>query len=254
MNFRFRQKPQTRYIDPVTLILQTEDPLLFRAGGTEDYPDVDTVELNRLLLEAKETEFRKVHRVLEKIGTEECKAAMERSIENLRVEARELFTAMDECRNDRERLIRLNDSFNALTDLKRRTEMAFSQTNPWLAYYRKIERMDEKTMTERVLGGIIVHATILDKDWFDHPAYPEGKPFYKDLKDAWTGLERNKTPKDRQMEKKGWVRMMERNRPADRKPYVEPALKILSYEPIIHFSGYRDLLPPEWLDWDSQDG
>ena len=256
MKFTFRRNFEIKKSPPVTLVLQTEDPLLYRIGAATKYPDIDTKELNALLRDTLEKEFRKVHRIEEMLDSETFQKTREKLLEDLRIEARELFGEMDIAKDDREELVRLNDMFSDVMRRKREVETAFSPWNPWLEYYRKLEWKERKKALARGLEGIIVHATILDKDWFEHPAYPietKGRhslrntralPVNNGKADTGTGNpvtgETGDCGRDKRQkwEDRGWERA-----PVELTPpvssgeitvsYVEPALKILSYEPVV---------------------
>ena len=42
MKFRFRRSLDDNVVPPVTLVLKTEDPLLYRIGAAEDYQPSET--------------------------------------------------------------------------------------------------------------------------------------------------------------------------------------------------------------------
>ena len=226
MKFRFRRSLEGKVIPPVTLVLKTEDPLLYRIGAAEDYPDVDEAELTRVLTGALESEYRKIYRVMDLLDTAEFREEKEKALDDLRVEAQEIFTDMMNCGEDMKEMQRLNDAFSKIIRQKHAVELAFSRQNPWLGYYRKLEEKRPDSAYDKGLKGIIVHAAILDHGWFDHPAYPVDKPNSSSLKNALTEQDT---------------------------PYEEPELKILSFEPVFHFSAERDLLPAKWLDEGSEE-
>lgn len=221
MKFRFRRSLDDNVVPPVTLLLKTEDPLLYRIGAVEDYQDVDEAELNRVLTDALESEYRKIYRVMDLLDTAEFREEKEKALDDLRFDAQEVFTDMMNCGGDMKEMRRLNDAFSEIIKQKHAVELAFSRQNPWLGYYRKLEEKRPDRAFDKGLKGIIVHAAILDPGWFAHPAYPVNKPNSKSLKNALT---------------------------AQGTPYEEPELKILSFEPVFHFSAERDLLPAKWLN------
>ena len=217
MNFRFRRSLENNGTQAVTLVLKTEDPLLYRIGEAVEYPDVDEGELNRLVSDTLTHEYRAVRRITELMDTEAFLKEKEKALDSLRFDAQELFAEMMTCGEDRVELERLNCVLSEIIGKKHAVELAFSKQNPWLRYYRKLEE------TGRITGleGIIVHATIIDQKWSRHPAYPEERGNYKSLQNAITAFGT---------------------------PYVEPKIRILSYEPVVHYRKERGLLPAKWLE------
>ena len=217
MNFRFRRSLENNGTQAVTLVLKTEDPLLYRIGEAGEYPDVDEGELNRLVSDTLRHEYRAARRITELMDTEQFLKEKEKALDSLRFDAQELFTEMMTCGVDRVELERLNCALSETMGKKHDVELAFSKRNPWLRYYGKAEQTGGITG----LAGIIVHATVLDREWLRHPAYPEERGNYKSLRGAKTAFGT---------------------------PYVEPEIRILSYEPVVHCRKERDLLPAKWLE------
>ena len=238
MNYRFSGY-EGKNKDYIRLVLKTEDPLLYRAGKAEDYPDVDTVALDRLATAFLAEEKRKASAFGAYMASREGQASRKDAIEarktDIRMRARELFRKMEES-DDPEVLAKLNTAFSELTESARRIEQAFTFQNPWYAYYKGISD------PVKAIRMIIVRATITDPGWANFPVYPEDKNYARfGMKGAKAKVEpvRRAHGRGSQNGKRG--------RPSKpvKPDYVEPALCILSYEPIAWYEEYRDILPHE---------
>ena len=144
------------------LVLRTEDPDLHREGFANVFFDIDTRKLDVLAAKKINEELRKAQQITELLQGEAGKELRDKVTEDQRMEARELFDAMENNRDNLAELIRLNEEFTGLTRRAQDLELLYSLKNPWVHYYNAFMTGKKK----KALMGFYVNATILDKNWF----------------------------------------------------------------------------------------
>ena len=237
MRYRFYRDFSTEIrTDIVRLILQTEDPGIYRRGDAEDYPDIDLGKLQELVHDTVSREKRRALRVKKWMETPERGTTYENAIEGLRLESRELFLLMQECQDDGE-FMALNEKFSVLTEQMRKLKKTFSIQNPWLQFY--LTPREE----HRALIGVIVKGHITDEAWLANPIYPVPKAYSHGMAGAKADIPIDNKPQGR------GTQNGKHGRPRKQRPplYVEPKIEIVGFEPVLYHLEYRDLLPTAWL-------
>ncbi len=237
MNYRF-VKPDS-LSSFIKLVLKTEDPLFHRIGRVEDFPDIKPAELDCLVFETLKKENLRAIRVKNFMQSDQREKMLERELEGLSSQARELYKGMNEHFENKDMLLQLNDEFSDLMETTRVIRTAFSNSNPWLkTYTRKRDYTDTKEV-RRLIDHILVHAAITDEEWLKNPVYPEERKYTKGMKRAKVLCHENK-----EIQKERSRRINENKR----EDYIEPDLKILSFELVLRYTEYRNVLPYYWLE------
>ncbi len=237
MNYRF-VKPDS-LSSFIKLVLETEDPLFYRIGRVEDFPDIDPAELDSLVLETLRKENLRAIRVKNFIQSDQRDKRLEEVLEGFSLQARELYKEMHEHFENKEMLLQLNDRFSEVMERTRVVRTAFSNSNPWLkTYIRRKDYTDTKEV-RRLIDHILVHAAIMDEEWLKNPIYPEERKYTKGMKRAKVLFHDNE---EFQKERSRRIKKTKRQ------DYIEPDLKIVSFELVLRYTEYRNVLPDYWLE------
>ena len=238
MSYRF-YKPEDKPHAYVKLVLAADDPKLFRRGSAESFSDVDIEALDTLLADTVEAERAKAQnamKILKKNG-KEVREAAEKSLEAIRMEARELYIEMEECYDsgDFARLSEMDRKLSELTGKEEEILRAFSTANPWAKHYADFDWSAPNAM-ERAVEQITVRGYITDTEWLKNPTYPIDIPYKKGMKNARVD--------DDSFEWKFYGNGRVR---CGLPKYKEPAMDVFVEGAVPKHVAYRDLLPQEWL-------
>ncbi|MBR1781313.1 MAG: hypothetical protein IJ751_07935 [Oscillospiraceae bacterium] len=230
-----RQGERDSYHYQARLVLESDDPGIFRRGSLADYGDVAVSALNAIALDTYRRERERAAAAW--VLLPQRPEAVEQALILLRAEARSLFPRMEQAQG--EAFDDLNRRFDALTDEEQKIRLAYSLQNPWLLNYALLQEPDfvSHAFVLKAVDRIIVTAEIIDPAWRANPVYPERRTYTRGM------------VKSRGTSQRG-TQGSNRGRPpgtTSRVIYREPKLRFTGLEALPRFWEYGAYLPEAWF-------